>query len=58
MVGGLEWVTFLFYLTTKKVIQMIYSMKLNGLLHNLFNEFYDLASVMIFIRIQVVIWFS
>ena len=40
IVGGLERVIFLFYLIAKEVEQMIYSMKLNGMLHYIFP--YDL----------------
>ena len=39
MVGGLEQVTFRFYLIPKEVEQMIYSMKLNG---KLYYEFFNI----------------
>ena len=57
IVGGLERVTFRFYLIAKEVEQMLYSMKLNGMLHYLFFMFYELLRVMVFVLIQVVIWF-
>ena len=36
---------------------MIYSMKLDGMLHYLFFIFYELLRIMIFIFIQVLNWF-
>ena len=57
MVGGLERVIFLFYLIVKEVEQMIYSMKLNNMLHYLFFIFCKLLRIMVFILIQVLIWF-
>jgi hypothetical protein len=47
MVRGLERVSFLLYLIAKEVEQMIYSMKLNDMLHYLFFMFCELLRVMV-----------
>ena len=57
MVGGLERVTYRFYLIAKEVEQIIFSMKLNGMLHHLIFWFCELLYVMCFILIKVFIWF-